>query len=151
MMRALALLLLAAAPARETLGIYARWGVFRDAAPLRCYAIARPVNVAGGAFASIATWPRAGTRGQLHLRLSAPPGRTSQVTLSIGERRFDLVAGARDAWAADARADAAIVAAMRAARSMSVEAVNTSGQPFADVYPLKGAATAIDAAALACL
>jgi hypothetical protein len=34
---------------------------------------------------------------------------------------------------------------------MSVESVARGGRPFVDVYALKGAATAIDAAALACL
>jgi hypothetical protein len=33
---------------------------------------------------------------------------------------------------------------------MSVEAVGARGRPFADVYALPGAATAIDAAALGC-
>ncbi|HEX7851932.1 MAG TPA: hypothetical protein VF485_19525, partial [Sphingomonas sp.] len=70
--------------------------------------------------------------------------------LSIGERRFDLVAGADDAWAPDARTDSAIVAAMRSGRSMSVEGLGRDGSAFADVYTLSGAATAIDAAALAC-
>jgi hypothetical protein len=34
---------------------------------------------------------------------------------------------------------------------MSIEAVGAGGRPFTDVYRLDGAATAIDAAALACL
>jgi hypothetical protein len=33
---------------------------------------------------------------------------------------------------------------------MSVEAVGAGGRPFADVYALPGAATAIDAAVLSC-
>ena len=40
---------------------------------------------------------------------------------------------------------------MRGGRSMSVEAVAPHGRPFADVYALAGAATAIDAAALGCV
>nr|MDQ2878035.1 hypothetical protein [Pseudomonadota bacterium] len=90
---------------------------------------------------------------QLRLSRARRPG--AGITLSIGERRFDLIGGAAgakaDAWAPDARTDAAIVAAMRGARSMSVETVAATGQPFADVYALNGAATAIDAASLACL
>ena len=62
-----------------------------------------------------------------------------------------MVAGDRDAWAADAASDRAIVAALRSARSMSVEAVGPRGRPFADSYALAGAATAIDAARLRCL
>ena len=73
------------------------------------------------------------------------------MTLSIGERRFELVAGDTDAWSPDARTDAAVVSAIREGRSMSVETVSAAGQPFADTYALKGAATAIDAAALGCV
>lgn len=135
---------------RDTIGIFDGWGAFRDAAPARCYAIAQPVPPRGPAFASIATWPRSGLRGQVHIRLSRERDPRARVTLAVGERRFELIAGASDAWAPDARTDRAIVAAIRASRSMSVESVARRGGAFADVYTLKGAATAIDAAALAC-
>ncbi|WP_375398918.1 hypothetical protein [uncultured Sphingomonas sp.] len=146
-------ILVAAAPAvaRDAIGVYGGWGAFADAAPRRCFAIAQPVVASSPlAFASIADWPRRNIRGQLHVRLSDRRARQGRVTLSIGERRFELVAGDTDAWAPDARTDAAIVAAMRVGRSMSVEALATTGRPFADTYALTGAATAIDAAALAC-
>jgi hypothetical protein len=134
------------------LGVFERWGAFRDAAPARCFAISEPLRKAASRpFASVAGWPGQGGGMQLHIRLSRPRTARAHVTLSIGERRFELVAGARDAWAPDARADAAIVAAMRGARSMSVETLAANGAPFADVYALKGAATAIDAAALGCV
>jgi hypothetical protein len=153
---ALLLLALAASPAaaRESFGIFDSWGAFADAAPRRCFAIAQPVRDGGrGAwrpFASIATWPNQGARNQLHIRLSRERDPRARVTLSVGDRRFELVAGKADAWAPDARTDAAVVAAIRSGRSMSVETLSRSGQPFADVYPLRGAATAIDAATLGC-
>ncbi|MBN8809179.1 MAG: hypothetical protein J0I47_13220 [Sphingomonas sp.] len=140
-----------AAGARDTIGVFGGWGAFRDAEPARCYAIAQPVDPSHRAgFASIATWPGRNVRGQLHVRLSRALGAAPRVTLSIGERRFDLTASGSDAWAPDARTDAAISAAMREGRSMSVEGVDRAGAPFADSYALAGAATAIDAAALAC-
>jgi len=152
----LAMMLIAtSADAREALGIYDRWGAFRDDGPRRCFAISTPVdapaNARQRAFASIATWPGQRARGQLHIRLSQPRNARTQVTLSIGERRFALVAGDSDAWASDSRTDTAIVSAIRSSRSMSVEALGQSGRPFADVYTLRGAATAIDAAALGCV
>lgn len=154
---AAALALAAPAPAapgaRATLGVFKSWGAFRDASPRRCYAIARPVMAGGrrSGWASIATWPGRGLAASLHVRLSRPRDRAAPVTLTVGERRFELVANGLDAWAADAPSDRAIVAALRSARSMSVEAVAEGGRPFADVYPLPGAATAIDAASLACI
>ncbi|SFP78247.1 hypothetical protein [Sphingomonas rubra] len=155
-MKGLAILLLAAVTppaARETVGVYRGWAAFRD--PDRCYAIAAPVK-AGRArrrqpFASVGTWPGRGLRSSLHVRLSRAHDRSAAVTLSVGERRFTLVAGRVDAWARDAASDRAIVAAMRAARSMSVETVAVGGRSFADTYALAGAATAIDAALLACV
>ena len=152
---AAALVLLAApAAARDSLGVFDSWGAFTDLSPLHCYAIAEPVRSGGAStwrpYASVSTWPGRGVRGQLHIRLSRERNPQSRVTLSVGERRFELVAGKADAWAPDARADSAIVAAIRSSRSMSVETLARSGTPFADVYALRGAATAIDAAALGC-
>lgn len=154
-MRLAALLILVIAvpaSARDTIGIYKGWGAFRDTTPDRCYAIARPVMAGGrsSGFASIATWPKRGLRASLHIRLSRERDRSAGTTLTVGERRFALVANGLDAWAGDAPSDRAIVAALRSGRSMSVEAVGVGGRPFADVYALSGAATAIDAAVLAC-
>ncbi len=149
----LPLLLAAATPvnARESLGIFESWGAFRDPSPARCYAIALPVRKGGReGFATISHWPEQRIRGQIQFRLSRGHGQSAPVTLSIGDRRFALVAGAADAWAADAQGDAAIVAAIRSGTSMSVETRDARGRAYADAYALRGAATAIDAAALGC-
>jgi hypothetical protein len=142
--------------ARDSLGIFESWGAFRDPGSggngPRCYAIAQPVVGRGRApagFAAIGTWPRQRVRGQVHFRLSRSRA-SAPVLLKVGDRRFTLVAGQRDAWAADPRADAQIIAAMRSATGMSVASVATDGRGFADSYTLRGAATAIDAAALGC-
>lgn len=143
----------AGAHARDTLGQYEGWGAFRDARPPRCFAIAAPARSGRGTwkpFAAIATWPALGVRGQLHVRLRQAKRANTPVYLTIGEQRFLLASGGADAWAPDARGDAAIVAAMRGGSSMSVEALDLRGRPFADTYRLRGAATAIDAAALGC-
>jgi hypothetical protein len=152
-MIALSAALFLAVQGREALGVFDSWGAFRQPSPRRCYAIAQTVEKHGQArpFASIATWPGEGARNQLHVRLSRPRAGNARVTLSIGERRFELVAGDVDAWAPDARTDRAIVSALRSGRSMSVETTGANGAPFADTYSLKGAATAIDASALGCV
>ncbi|WP_157216661.1 hypothetical protein [Flavisphingomonas formosensis] len=144
----------APAPARDTLGVFEGWGAFRDAVPARCYAIAEPAARSRGsawrAFAAVSTWPGRRVRGQLHIRLSRAQAPGQPIMLSLGDRSFPLIAGGADAWAPDRRADAAIVAAMRSASSMSVEGHGLGGAPFVDAYRLRGAATAIDAAALGC-
>lgn len=145
----------APAQARDSLGVFESWGAFRDPAIPRCYAIAEPARTSAGkgdwhAFASVGTWPKRGVRGQLHIRLSRGRAEGSKVHLSIGDRRFALVAGEADAWAQDSRMDAAIIAAMRSSKTMSIEGRAASGKRFHDLYLLKGAATAMDAATLGC-
>lgn len=146
-----ALLLMLGADARETLGIFDDWGAFRAASPRRCFAMAAPVQRRRTAFVAVADWPGERAGAQLHVRLSRPKSDRARVTLTIGERRFRLVAGPRDAWAPDLATDRAIVAAMRGGRSLSVETVGANRRAFADVYRLSGAATAIDAARIGCV
>ncbi|MCA1749385.1 MAG: hypothetical protein ABR601_09985 [Parasphingopyxis sp.] len=147
--------LVAAAPlaARESLGIFDGWGSFRDPEIPRCYAISRPIRERSGdwePFVAIGYWPERNVGGQLHVRLRRAMYEDRGARLTIGGRSFDLVGRGPDAWADNARDDAAIVAAIRAGMTMRIEAVSESGGRFADSYALAGAATAIDAAALGC-
>jgi hypothetical protein len=140
--------------ARDNLGVFGNWGAFRDPTVPRCYAIAMPRTTRAARdyapFASIGTWPRRGVRGQLHFRLSRKLARQTPITLSVGGRQFSLAGGGGDAWAQDKAMDAAIVAGMRFATTMTVSARDARGRRFADSYALEGAATAMDAATVAC-
>lgn len=142
------------AQARDSLGTFESWAAFRDPETPRCYAIAAPARTGAPGrwrpFATIGYWPRAGVRGQVQVRLSREIATRSRIILAIGDSRFALVGGGADAWAPDRRADAAIVAAIRSGTSMSIAARARTGAGFADTYALRGAATAIDAAALGC-
>lgn len=146
-------LLLIAAPlaARDSLGVYDGWAAFRDASPARCYAIAKAQGtVPAPAYATISNWPAQKVRGAVHLVLSREVADQSTVRLMVGDKRFDLVAKGRNAWARDMREDAAIIAALRSAARMSVSARSAKGAAFTDRYALAGAATAIDAATVGC-
>lgn len=140
--------------ARESLGIFGSWGVFRDPDVPRCYAIAmaEPSTLQRDyqPYASVGTWPVRQLRNQLHLRLSRRIAATRPITLVISGQRFALTGGGGDAWAQDRQMDAALVAAMRSAGSMTVSAVDAKGQRFANSYDLEGAATAMDAATVGC-
>ncbi|MEO1170266.1 MAG: hypothetical protein AAFW97_16295 [Pseudomonadota bacterium] len=142
-----------AAPARDSLGIYGNWGAFRDAEVPRCYAIARPDRQRSGQwepFASVGTWPERDRRGQVHFRLRREIGEDTQPVLTIDNRQFELVGSGPDAWAESSQDDAAIVAAMRNGAAMRIEARSRRSGRFVDNYSLRGAASAIDAAALGC-
>lgn len=136
-----------AAQSRDALGVYDHWAAFRDAQPHRCYAISAPdkhrsTASAGRPYVTIANWPERGIRAQVHVRLThALTGQGADLMLDIDGSRFPLVGAGFDAWAPDATVDAAIVAALRTGRVMTI------GR---NQYPLKGAASAIDAAALGC-
>ncbi|NBB24946.1 hypothetical protein GVM20_07410 [Porphyrobacter sp. SLTP] len=150
---ALLALLLLAAPlaARESLGVYDGWAAFKDAKPLRCYAIAKAQGKPPApAYATVSNWPDRKVRGAVHLVLSRDVADQRAVRLAVGDKRFDLVAKGRNAWATDARDDAAIIAALRSAARMSVSATAAKGGGFTDRYALAGAATAIDAATVGC-
>ena len=157
-MRKLAVLtlLVAATPlaAKDSLGIFSGWGAFRDASVPRCYAIAEPEPGAASRsfepYATVATWPARRIRAQVHFRLSRERRDATSVVLRIGQRNYPMTGGKADAWARDAATDAAIVAAMRSAETMRVFATDARGRRFSDTYALAGAATAMDAATLAC-
>ncbi|HVR91283.1 MAG TPA: hypothetical protein VHG29_09355 [Novosphingobium sp.] len=149
-----ALLLATPSLARDSLGTFSSWGAFRDPAVPRCYAIALAQPSARQRdyqpFAAVGTWPRRGVRGQLHLRLSRRMSPAGRIVLSLGPQRFELTGGGGDAWAADQRMDAAIIAAMRSARSMTVSARDATGAGFSNSWQLAGVATAMDAATIGC-
>ena len=137
---------------QQSLGIFGTWGAFR--APGRCYAIAEPLSTPrpgdGRGFASVGYWPGRGVSGQAHFRLSRAKREGSAVLLRIDDRTFQLRGGGADAWAADPAADAELVSAMRTGIEMNVETRAANGALVRDSYRLRGAATAIDAAAIAC-
>jgi hypothetical protein len=121
---------------------------------IACEAVARPLappkKQDNAPYLAIG-FDRAGPRhGQIfvQLRRSTRPG--SSVLLTVGEQPFQLVARGAQAWSKDARQEAAILAAMRAAGGMRILGRDTSGRGMADRFLLDGAPTAIDAAAAAC-
>lgn len=149
-------LILAAQPiaAKDSLGVFSDWGAFRDADVPRCYAIAE-ANRLGPArqftpYASIGSWPEEDIRSQIHFRLSRRTNTGGQITLVVGATRFTLRGGGGDAWAQDRRMDAAIIAAMRSASTMTISASDSNGRRFTDRYSLDGVATAMDAATVGC-
>jgi hypothetical protein len=137
---------------RQSLGIFGTWGAFRGQD--RCYAIAEPYQTPragdGRGFASVGYWPGRAASGQAYFRLSRAKREGSAVLLRIDDRTFQLRGGGADAWAADPAADAELVSAMRTGIEMNVETRAANGALVRDSYRLRGAATAIDAAAIAC-
>jgi hypothetical protein len=140
--------------AKDRLGVYQSWAAFKDADTPRCYAIAAPEEIVGSAdrkaYFSIGFWPKKRVTHQIYVRLSRERSANSGVTLSVGGRRFRLIASPGGGWAVDRQMDLAIIAAIRSSTSLSVESIGRNGRSIVDAYALRGAPSAIDAAALGC-
>lgn len=94
------------------------------------------------------TFDRSGARrGQFAARLGRPLRPGSTVMLTIGTQPFLLAANGDFAWSGGPRQEAAIIAALRAAPAMRIEARAPGGGRSVDLYALDGAPGAIDAAA----
>lgn len=149
----LALILLATTPllAKDRLGAYHGWAAFKDADIPRCYAIGGSEGASSsGGYVSINFAPRRSISHQLYVRLSRTRSANAGITLNAGGRRFQLKADGNGGWAKDRTMDLAIIAAMRSAQSLSVQSRGGNGGNIIDAYTLRGAASAIDAAALGC-
>jgi hypothetical protein len=90
---------------------------------------------------------RGGRRGEVSVLLNRPARADSSVMLTIKDAPFLLVGRGDRAWSRGRAQEAAIIAAMRGGGAMRVEARDQRGGRIVDRYDLRGAATAIDAAA----
>jgi hypothetical protein len=146
--------MLAASPlfAKDRLGAYQAWAAFKDADIPRCYAIGSPDEAIGsGGYLSVNFWPKRGLSHQVYIRLSITRASNAGITLTVGGRRFQLIADGNGGYAKDRKMDLAIIAAMRSAQSLSVQSTGKNGGNIIEAYALRGAASAIDAAALGCV
>ena len=88
--------------------------------------------------------------GQFHVALSRAPRAGATVMLEVGRQPFLLVSRGQDAWSRGTAQDQAIITALRSAGAMKVSTRAGSGGRFTDRFEVRGAATAIDAAAARC-
>lgn len=119
-----------------------------------CEALTRSARIApSGKVQAVAgfTFSRDRRRwGEFHAQLSRLPRLGSSVMLDVGGQPFLLVTSGGWAWSRGPLQEQAIIAALRNAAAMRVEARDSGGSRFADPYILDGAPTAIDAAAARC-
>jgi hypothetical protein len=119
-----------------------------------CEALARSARIAERgkvqAIAGFSFTPDHKRWGEFHARLSRPVRAGSSVILNIGSQPFLLVARGDDAWSRGPLQEQAIIATLRTADGMRIEARDAGGRRFSDPYGLAGAPTAIDAAAARC-
>lgn len=102
-----------------------------------------------GTLAVAFDWPRR-QWGTVRVQLSRAPRAGSTVLLRAGGAPFLLTWRGRWAWSVGPAQDRALVAALRSAANVRVDARDERGRRFSDHYPGQGAPTAIDSAAAAC-
>lgn len=116
-----------------------------------CEAAARSIGVVykdrPPARASVAFDAGGPRRGQFAARLSRMPRPGATVMLHVGDQPFLLMSQGDIAWSRGPAQEQAIIAAMRRAGGMRVEARSPGGGRIVDRYALDGAPLAIDAAA----
>lgn len=148
-----------AAAAPKAVGTFGDWAAFRDeSGAVRCYIVSPPASTQtssgsirrGPAALSIGMWPGRGINGQIHVETGFPIDAGATSALRVGGHSFPLLPEGQSAWAENAAADEAIIAAMR--RGSSAEVVTTSrrGTKVTDRYSLKGFSAALEAARTAC-
>ena len=119
-----------------------------------CEALARSAKIAAKgkvqATAGFAFTPDHRRWGEFHVQLSRAARPGSSVMLRIGDQPFLLVTQGGWAWSRGPLQEQAIIAAVRNATGMRIEARDAGGGRFTDPYLLDGAPTAIDAAAARC-
>lgn len=142
------------AETRQSLGIFSAWGAFRQMPSVRCFAMAEPTRSlrpeGWRPFVAITYGPQTRAAGQVYFKLSRQKRVGSAILLRIDDRTFQLAGGGVNAWAPNSAADLQIVRAMRTGVHMTIETRSVRGVRVREYYQLRGAATAIDAAAIGC-
>ena len=142
-------LLLMLAPAPQIVAARGQWAALRQGRT--CEAAARSLRPAvknrPPARASLSFDAGGPRRGQFTVRLSRVPRPGASVMLVIGEAQFLLMPRGDMAWSRGPAQEIAIIAALRSAGGMRIEARSPGGGRIVDRYDLDGAPLAIDAAA----
>ncbi|OUD09806.1 hypothetical protein BVC71_08250 [Marivivens niveibacter] len=138
------------------------WSVFEGTDPRECWIVSAPketVNTRDGNVVAVRRGdillyvffrPASGVAGQVAFTGGYPFASDSTVNLEIGGTNFDLYVQDEYAWPADAAADAAIVAAMKAGANATLTARSSRGTVTRDTFSLLGFTASLDEAQRRC-
>ncbi len=149
---------------QKTIGTYSDWTAFTDTEegkPL-CYIGSAPKKAEGAYTSRGATYvlvsirPAEKSNGVLTVEAGYPYKAGSKVTVDIDGTNYELYTrnrdndGKGDAWAVGDEGDRALVAAMKAGKSMVIKGTSSRGTLTTDTYSLSGFTAAYNAITEAC-
>lgn len=142
----------------KLLGTFRDWNAFMLEEPggRVCWMAAKPTKDEGNysrrgdIFALVTHRPYEKSLDVVSFVAGYPHAEGSEVTLQIGNSRFDLFTEGDTSWARDERADQEIVKAIRAGSKMVVRGTSSRGTRTTDTYSLAGSSAAYDAINKAC-
>jgi len=146
------------AAAESFLGKHGDWEAFSDveAGKTVCYMGSEPTdkrgkyNVRGATYMMVTHRPAENSKNVVSVRAGYTHKAGSDVVVIIGKAEFKLFTKDGWAFAPDADADTALVAAMIRGASMNVVGFSARGTKTTDVYSLKGFTAAYRAIGKAC-
>lgn len=145
----------AAAP--KKLGEFSAWSAWAYATPEQkgCFIYANPASATpktldhGQVSFFIRSTHRKEVRTEASLQFGYDQASKADAKIEIGGEVFGLVTEGRDAWLANA-AEADMIKAMRAGRTMEVSTVSKRGNKTAYTFPLKGVTDAMNVLRKSC-
>ena len=142
----------------EQLGVFNSWSAHRitDGKQRTCYVHAVPglsrgkYTKRGPTYMQVTHRVPGGARNEVSLTAGYDFKPGSEIALDIDGRKFTMFTRDDGAWTRDAKEDAALVAAMRAGKSLVVQGVSSRGTETTDTYSLTGFTAAHNAIGKAC-
>jgi hypothetical protein len=145
-------------------GDAARWPVYVQEDPQRCWIVSDPVGTTASRDGTdvsgninrdtvlffVSYWPDDGRMGEVSYTGGYPFADGSVVTVEVGDQSFELFTEGPMSWAGSPEADARLIAAMREGSEAVVTATSTRGTEVVDTFSLQGFDRAIDDASVRC-
>jgi len=143
---------------RKTIGTFTDWTAFADGSGDKriCYVGSVPMKAEGkytrrgDTYTLISHRPGERVFGEVSVEAGYTYKPGSEVVVDVDGKKFKLFTKGGNAWASDATADKAIVAAMKAGRRMIIKGTSSRGTLTTDTYSLSGITAAYKAIDKAC-
>ena len=144
---------------RELLGSYRNWDAFvitHDSGDKTCYMVSTPTSTRpananrGDIYTMVTIRPRVKIVDEVNIVMGYPLRASSDVTSTIGARKFKMFTEGSGAWLRTPREDRDMVAAMRAGSRLTTQGTSTRGTNTTDQYSLLGFTAAHNAIKEAC-